>query len=127
MKNQKFSVKNRLRSFKFAINGFKILVKEEHNSRIHVCAMILAIVLGFLFNIESMEWLGIILSAGLVIALELINSSIENLSDFVAKEESHDLIKKAKDLSAAAVLFASLSALLVGLIIFIPKLIENLT
>lgn len=98
MKNNKFSILKRLKSFKFAFNGLRILLKEEHNSRIHLIAMIIAIILGLIFKIETSEWIGIILSIGLVIGMELINSSIENLADF-ATMEKHDLIKKTKDLA----------------------------
>ena len=78
MKNTNFSISKRIKSFKYALNGLFILFKEEHNSRIHLFAMLLAIILGFVFKIEAYEWLGIILSIGLVIAMEAINSAIEN-------------------------------------------------
>lgn len=123
MEKNRFSVENRLNSFKYAFNGLWILLKEEHNSRIHFTAMICAIILGIHFKIETYEWVGIVLSIGLVIALELMNSAIENLSDFATKEK-HDLIKKTKDLAAGAVLIGSLAALVVGLIIFVPKIID---
>jgi undecaprenol kinase/diacylglycerol kinase (ATP) len=123
MKNNKFSISKRLKSFKFAFNGLRILLKEEHNSRIHLIAMIIAIILGLIFKIDTSEWIGIILSIGLVIGMELINSSIENLADF-ATLEKHDLIKKTKDLAAAGVFWSSLAALTIGLIVFIPRLLE---
>ncbi len=122
IKNNKFSIQKRLQSFKYAINGLKILIKEEHNSRIHLLAVIIAIILGFIFEITLCEWIGITLSAGMVIALELINSAIENLADCVTKEQN-ELIKKAKDLAAGGVLFGSIAALITGLLIFIPKLV----
>lgn len=125
MKDNKFSIKKRLTSFKYAFNGLFILLKEEHNSRIHFVAMIVVIILGFLLKIERIEWIGIILSIGLVISLELINSAIENLADFATKEK-HDLIMKTKDLAAAGVFWGSLSALTIGLIIFIPKILKLL-
>lgn len=122
MKQQKFSIKNRLKSFKFAFNGLGILWKEEHNSRIHFIATVGVLIAGFVFKISAFEWIAIIFSIGLVFALELINSSIEKLADFVSPNK-HDKIKKVKDLSAAAVLICAVAALVVGLIVFIPKII----
>jgi len=118
---KRFSIKQRLRSFPFAFNGLKILLREEHNARIHLVAAILAIIAGFGFKISSMEWLAVIFAIGLVFALELVNSALENLADFLHPDK-HESIKKVKDLAAAAVLVAAMCALVVGLLIFVPKL-----
>jgi diacylglycerol kinase len=120
MKTQRFSITKRIKSFGFAFNGLKILILEEHNSRVHLIAAILVIIAGFYFQISILEWLAIILSIGFVITLEIINSAIENISDFISPEK-HNSIKKIKDLSAAGVLISALTALVIGLIIFIPK------
>ncbi len=121
--SNKFSVKKRLKSFKHAFNGLLILLREEHNSRIHFLAMIFAVVLGLVLKVASIEWICIVISIGLVISLELVNSAIENLADF-ASQEKHELIKKTKDLAAAGVFWSSISALVVGLLIFLPKIIK---
>lgn len=105
----------------FAFNGLKILWKEEHNFRIHIFATVLAIIAGFIFKISSFEWLAILLAIGLVLTAEIINSSIENLADFVSPKK-HNQMKKIKDLSAAAVLVSAILALIVGVIIFLPKI-----
>ena len=123
MEKQKFSAKKRLRSFRFALNGFKILIKEEHNSRIHIIAAICAIIAGFVFKISALEWIATAFAIGLVFTLELVNSSIENLADFISPEK-HESIKKIKDLAAGGVLIAAFTALSIGLIIYIPKLFE---
>jgi len=120
MKTQKFSISNRIRSFGFAFNGLKILIKEEHNSRIHLIAAILIVLAGFYFQISMMEWLAITFAIGFVIVLEIINSAIENISDFISPEKN-DSIKKIKDLAAAGVLISALTALVIGFIVFIPK------
>ena len=122
-KGEKFSIKNRLKSFSYAFNGFVILIKEEHNARIHVFSAILALVLGFIFDIASAEWMAVIFSIGLVFSFELINSALENLADF-ASDEKHILIKKAKDMAAGAVLSSSITAFVIGSIIFLPKLLK---
>jgi diacylglycerol kinase len=122
MKQEKFSIKKRLLSFPYAFNGLRILFREEHNSRIHLLAAIIAIIAGFIFNISALEWIAIILSIGMVFAFEILNSALENLADF-ASPGKNDLIKKAKDLSAAAVLVSAIAALTVGIIVFLPKIL----
>jgi diacylglycerol kinase len=123
MKLQRFSISKRLESFKYAFNGLRILIKEEHNARIHLFAAIFVIIAGLFFNISMNEWIGVIFSIGLVFSLEIVNSSIENIADFISPER-HEMIKKIKDLSASGVLISSITALIIGLIIFIPKILK---
>ena len=117
----KLTLKNRVKSFGFAFNGLKILMKDEPNAWIHCAAVVCVVVAGFVFHISCMEWVAIVLCIGSVFALEIINSAIENLSDFVSPQK-HELIKKVKDLSAAAVLVTAITAVIVAFIIFIPKI-----
>jgi len=124
MQYQKFSIKKRLASFKYAFNGLKILVLEEHNARIHLVAAICVILLGLFFNISALEWIAVSLVIGFVIACEAINSAIENLADFVSPEKN-EFIKKAKDLSAAGVLVSAITAVIIGFLIFLPKILES--
>lgn len=126
MKNKKFSVSDRLKSFKYAFNGFKILFRDEHNARIHLLAAIVAIVLGWFLKISLTEWLAISIVIGLVFITEIINSCIENMADFISPEKHHQ-IKKIKDLAAAAVLLSAILAVVIGLLIFIPRFISLLT
>jgi diacylglycerol kinase len=121
MKQQRFSIKKRIRSFGFAWNGLKILVREEHNARIHLFATLCVLVAGILLEISTLEWISVVLAIGMVIALEAVNSAIENLADFVSPER-HNWIKKIKDLAAAAVLVGALAAFLVGLLVFVPRI-----
>ena len=123
MANQKFSLKKRLKSFQYDINGLKVLVRNEHNSRIHTVAMIGAIILGIILKISNIEWIAIVIVIGFVFSIEIINSAIEYLADFVSPDYN-EIIKIVKDLSAAAVLISSIVSLIVGIIIFIPKIIE---
>lgn len=123
MKQQKFSLVNRFNSFKFAFNGLKILITEEHNARIHCFATFFVVIAGFMFNISAFEWITIVLSIGLVISMEIVNSSIENTMDFISQERNQQ-IKRIKDLSASAVLVSTVVALVVGLIVFVPKILE---
>ena len=123
--NNKFSIRQRLNSFKYAINGLNVLWMEEHQFRIHFVAALLAIVLGFFLNISTTEWLFIIVIIALVFAAEIINSAIENLADLVMLERN-DKIAKVKDLAAAAVLVLAMAAVVIGLLIFVPKIVSLL-
>ncbi len=115
---------NRLfKSFKYAYEGLKYAFKYEQNILVHFLATILVIIAGIFFKISMTEWLVLTLIIGLVIATELINTSIEATIDLVTKEV-HPLAKVAKDTAAAAVLIFGITALIIGLIIFVPKFIE---
>ena len=121
MKTEKFSVRKRLKSFGYAFNGLKLLVKEEHNSRIHLVAAVVAILLGWGLNISLAEWLVLLLVIGAVFVAELFNSALENLADHLSPAES-DQIKKVKDLAAAAVLVCAFVAILIACLLFLPKI-----
>lgn len=125
MKNEKFSILKRIKSFKYAFNGLRVLIIEEHNARIHLMATILVLIAGVFFKISVIEWGMIAFSIGFVFSMEAINSAIENLSDFVSPNK-HKLIKKVKDLSAAAVLISAITSLIIGCLVFIPKIINLL-
>lgn len=121
MKKVNFSIAKRIKSFGFAVNGLRILFHEEHNSRIHFFASVLVIIAALLFKLNTYEWIAIIFSIGLVITAEIINTAVENIADFLTTEQNNH-IKKIKDLAAAAVLVSALTALTIGLIIFLPKI-----
>jgi len=125
MKSQKFSISNRIRSFGYAFNGLKILFKEEHNARIQIVAAIAVVIAGFFFNISPTEWIAIVFAIGFVLAMEAINSAIEGLADFVSPEKN-EMIKKIKDLSAAGVLISAISSSAIGLVVFGPRIYEQL-
>jgi diacylglycerol kinase len=111
-----------LKSFGFAINGLASLLKNEHNSRIHLFAAIVAIVIGLFLKINLYEWVLITIVIGLVFVTELINSAIESIAERV-DPGWNEFIGKAKDYSAAAVLVSAIIALITGCIIFIPKIL----
>jgi diacylglycerol kinase len=123
MDKNKFSLRKRIRSFGYAFNGLWILIKEEHNARIHLLATIIAIAAGFYFRISGLEWIGIAFAIALVFVAEIINSALENTADLITKDKNPS-IKKIKDLSAAAVLFSAITALIIAAIVFIPKISE---
>ncbi len=115
-----------LQSFKYAFNGIITLFRETPNTIIHILVGVVVIILGFALNISSGEWTTIIIVIGFVFAMELLNTALEELSNYACKRESHPLIKKTKDLAAAAVLIAAITSLIVGIIIFAPKIINLL-
>jgi diacylglycerol kinase len=111
-----------LRSFGYAFAGLMAALKGQQNIRIHLVALAVVCFSGFYFKITSLEWCIILLTSGLVIGLELLNTAIESLTDLVTKEKK-PLAGKVKDISAAAVLFASIIALIIGTIIFAGHII----
>lgn len=124
MKQQeKFSWKKRAESFRYAFAGIKSLFVEEHNARIHAVVAVLVVVFGFVFSLSALEWIAVILCVGGVFMAEAFNSAIEALADKVSTQ-TDPLIKKAKDVAAAAVLLFVCAAVAVGLIIFIPKILS---
>ena len=119
--NQAFSFKKRLLSFKYAFAGLKTLFKEEHNARIHFAVSLVVITMGLAFEISVSEWISICLIIGLVFACEILNSAIENICDLVSPQQN-DFVKKAKDLGAAATFVSAVVAVIIGLLIFAPKI-----
>jgi diacylglycerol kinase len=122
-KNKKFSIKDRIRSFKFAFEGLAHFFKTEHNAWIHIVATAVVITLGLVFNVSTHEWLWLSLAIALVFISEIFNSAIERSVD-LSTTEINPLAKQAKDLSAGATLVAAIFALIVGLTVFIPHLVD---
>lgn len=115
--NKRFSIL----SFKFASEGLLAALKEEPNLKFQFLAGLIVILISIFLKISTKDWETIIILIGLVIAVELTNTAIEAVVDkFV--ENQHPGAKLAKDISAAAVLVASLTAAIVGVIIFSPYL-----
>lgn len=123
MNHETFSVKSRFRSFFHAFNGLWLLLKSEHNARIHTLAALTAIAAGIILKINLAEWCLIVLVIGLVFVTELINTSLETLADIV-DPEWNEKIRDAKDYSAAAVLISAVISVFIGGFIFIPRLLQ---
>jgi len=113
---------NRVNSFYFAIRGIFLFFEEGVHAKIHGIATIVVIFLGFYFKISQSEWLSLLLVCALVICAEAVNTAIEKLTDIVSPTHS----KQAgfvKDVAAGVVLIAALFAVVIGLIIFLPKIL----
>ena len=115
-------IKRLIKSFSYALDGLKYAFKYEQNLTVHLFATILVIIAGIFFKISVTEWLVLALIIGLVIATELINTSIEATIDLIT-DQINPLAKVAKDTAAAAVLIFGLTAIIIGVIIFVPKII----
>lgn len=112
-----------IKSFGYALDGLIYAFKYEQNMLVHISATIGVVILGLLLKITGTEWLLIFLIIGLVIATELINTSIEAVVDLTSPEV-HPLAKIAKDTAAAAVMVFSIVAILIGIFIFLPRIIN---
>lgn len=119
------SFKRLFKSFKYALEGIFYAFKYEQNIIVHTLVMILVIILGITVKLSIYEWLICLILFGLVIATEMINTSIEATVDLACSKKD-PLAKIAKDTASGAVLIFATVAAISGLIIFIPKILELL-
>lgn len=117
------SIRKRIQSFGFAFKGIYTLLQREPNARIHLLATVVVCLAGFYFSITKTEWTILALTVGSVFAAESFNTAIEALTD-LASPDFHPLAAIAKDVAAAGVLFTAIAALIVGICIFGPYLIN---
>ncbi|HWB27421.1 MAG TPA: diacylglycerol kinase family protein [Chitinophagaceae bacterium] len=110
-----------LSAFKNAFNGLWYFFRHERNGQVQSCAAIITIAFAIWLHVSAMQWVLLLLCIGAVLSLEMINSSLEKLCDLVHKDY-HPVIKIVKDVSAAAVLFASAISVTIACIIFLPKM-----
>ena len=120
---KKRGLKRFFKSFGYSIEGLKYAYKYEQSMFIHLTMLCFVIIFGLILRISMWEWIICIILCGLVIATELINTSIEAVVDLTCPKV-HPLAKVAKDTASAAVFVFAITALLAGLIIFVPKIIE---
>ncbi len=121
----RFSLAARMASFKHAFCGFVDLLRTQHNARIHALATVVVVALAAWLELKRPDWIALLAAIALVWVAEAFNTALEYLAD-AAVPEHHPLIGKAKDVAAAAVLLASLSAALIGLLVFLPALLSLL-
>ncbi|MBA4276136.1 diacylglycerol kinase family protein [Flavobacterium sp.] len=113
-------VGGRLKSVTYAFNGAVKLITTEHSIMVQFSIAILMTIAGFCLNITATEWLFQTLAIGLVMSVEGLNTAIEKIADFV-HPNYHESIGFIKDISAGAVFFAAITAIVIGLIIYVPK------
>ena len=107
-----------LTSMKHALHGIKTVIHEERNMKAHLSMAALAILISFISGLTALEWCFILLCIFLVLVMEILNTVVENLVDLLVKKEYHIEAKKAKDIAAAASCCISITAALIGLLIF---------
>ena len=115
-----FSLVKRAKSFTHAGRGIKIFIKTTHNAWIHIIVAVIVVILGFRFGLSEAEWGLIVFAIGMVMTAEALNTAIEIDIDLTSPEY-HPYARNTKDVAAGAVLIATLTAIAIGLIIFLPK------
>lgn len=110
------------KSFEFAASGLRGIIVQERNFKIQLSIGFLAVILGFILNLTLSEWLDLVIVITLVLIFELINTSIEEIVDLVSPEY-REKAKIAKDVAAGTVLVASIGSVIVGVLLFLPKII----
>ena len=113
---------NRIKSVKYAAKGFWILITSENSIIAQLIIGILMTIVGFIMHISATEWMFQVFSIGLVLVAESLNTGIEKLADFI-HPDYHKQIGRIKDISAGAAFFAAIFAVIIGLIIYLPKFI----
>lgn len=116
-------MKRLMKSFGYAIKGIHAVVKTETNMKIHLTIALLVVLLGFVFHISPAEWLLCLLCIGFVFSAEIMNTAIETLVDMVSPERK-PIAGKIKDIAAGGVLVAAFISVVVGIIIFLPKILH---
>ena len=119
----KVKTKRIINSFKYAVEGFISSFKTERNMKFHIFIMVLVILAGIILKITKAEWIVCIFCIAMVISAELFNTSIETVVDLVMPYKN-EKAKIAKDVAAAAVLVLAIASAIIGLMIFIPKIIN---
>lgn len=116
------SIKRLRKSFGYAFKGIDDVIEHEPNMKIHVVVAILVVIMAFILKVSIIEWIILVLLIGAVLAAETINTTIENLVDMYTKEYD-EKAKIVKDTAAGTVLILAITSAIIGLIIFIPKII----
>lgn len=112
-----------LRKFKYAFRGLYVAIKEEKSLIVDFIFSIIVVTMGIIIGLETYEWAILVVVMALVIGMELINTAIENLVDTISFKYNIDA-SKIKDTAAATSLVFSLMAVVVGLLIFVPKFVK---
>lgn len=122
MKTKESFLINRLKSVGFAFKGMIFLFRTEASIKIQLVIALMVTIAGFWFKISTTEWLAQCIMIGMVMSIEGVNTAIEYIADFIHPEH-HEKIGIIKDIAAGAVFIASLAAVTVALIIYLPKLL----
>lgn len=119
-------IKRTTRKFTNAMKGMVVMVKEERSLWVHLFTTLVIVIMGVIFEIDTYEWIAVIIAIALVIGFEILNTAIEYLVDIVSFEYNVKA-KKIKDVAAMATLVVTIAAVIIGLIIFLPEFAELFT
>jgi len=117
-----WSIVKRAQSFTHAFRGIRLFFTMTPNALLHLFAVVLVVLFGFYFRISSFEWLALSLVIGLVLVAEAFNTAIE-IDINLTSPEYHPYARDTKDVAAGAVLLAAIISVIVGLIVFLPKIL----
>lgn len=120
--HRKNSLISRIRSFRYAGLGLLSMLRQQPNFFIQIVLAVIALGLGYFLKLSNQEWLWIVLCIGAVLSAEMFNTAIEKVTDIIQPEKDKRA-GQVKDIAAGAVLVVSIMALVIGLIIFLPKII----
>ncbi|MDR0303401.1 MAG: diacylglycerol kinase family protein [Chitinispirillales bacterium] len=116
-------IKKRIDSVRYALNGIFLIISTQHNAWIHFLMTVFVVVLSLFLKVSAVEWTMLVLAIVSVWVAEALNTAIEHLGDSVSPDEYHPLIGKSKDVAAGAVLIAAIGAAIIGIIVFLPKIL----
>lgn len=120
LKKDSFVIK-RIKSIGYAFKGAFLLITTEASIKVQFCIGLIMTILGFYYNISKTEWIIQILIIALIMALEGLNTAVEEIADFIHPEH-HKKIGVIKDIAAGAVFIFAIAAVIIGFIIYYPKL-----
>lgn len=122
IKKRNITPKSIFQTIKNSLNGIVAYAKDGKSFIIYIASLILEVIMGFVYNINGLEWILIICILGVILAIELINTAIESACDAITKEYN-PLIKVAKDCGSAATFVMFFVAIILNIIIFLPKVV----
>ena len=120
--NNALTFSGRIRSVRFALRGIRTMMASQHNAWIHAMATVAVTAAGLVVGLSWSEWCWIVLAIVAVWTAEALNTAFEFLTD-VASPNFHPLAEKAKDVAAGAVLISAIGAVIIGALVFWPKLV----
>lgn len=121
--NTKYKDKTFIKGVMYCIEGINYTIKNEKNFRREIFLGILAVIMSFILKISLIEWIIVVFLINFVLVLELLNTAFESIVDLYT-QEYNKTAKAVKDVAAAAVLMISFFSLIIGILIFVPKILE---
>lgn len=122
-RNSSLSIRDRIRSIGYGARGIGWMMATQINARIHAVATVAVAVLGFFLGLSFIEWALVVIAVVMVWAAEAMNTALEFLADAIAPDHN-PLVGRAKDVAAGAVLISAIGAVLIGLLVFVPHVMD---